>query len=350
MNILLVDDSRTARAALTRMLATMGHVVMEASDGAQALERLRQEPVDLVLLDVQMPRLDGFTAVRQMREIQGNRWIPIIFLSARETDADLEKGILAGGDDYLVKPVSPVVLGAKIRALQRIHDMQRQTVELSERLAAANRELAQLARQDGLTGVANRHHFDERLAQEFARARRHRSPLGLVLGDVDDFKAYNDHYGHQAGDACLQRIAAALSSACRRATDLVARYGGEEFALILPDTDIAGVEKVCNAAREQVEALAIPHARSRAYPVITMSFGATALVPDGSTTPILLIQWADQALYQAKLGGRNRCAIWAGSSDGTGGPSMQERASSQLEVRPSSRGSVPANVLRHGPG
>jgi diguanylate cyclase (GGDEF)-like protein len=349
VNILLVDDSRTARAALTRMLATMGHVVMEASDGAQALERLRQEPVDLVLLDVQMPRLDGFTAVRQMREIQGNRWIPIIFLSARETDADLEKGILAGGDDYLVKPVSPVVLGAKIRALQRIHDMQRQTVELSERLAAANRELAQLARQDGLTGVANRHHFDERLAQEFARARRHRSPLGLVLGDVDDFKAYNDHYGHQAGDACLQRIAAALSSACRRATDLVARYGGEEFALILPDTDMAGVEKVCNAARERVEALAIPHARSRAYPVITMSFGATALVPDGSTTPILLIQWADQALYQAKLGGRNRCATWAGSSDGTGGPSMQERASSQLEARPSSRGSVPASVLRHGP-
>jgi diguanylate cyclase (GGDEF)-like protein len=173
--------------------------------------------------------------------------------------------------------------------------------------------------------------------------------LGLVLGDVDDFKAYNDHYGHQAGDACLQRIAAALSSACRRATDLVARYGGEEFALILPDTDMAGVEKVCNAARERVEALAIPHARSRAYPVITMSFGATALVPDGSTTPILLIQWADQALYQAKLGGRNRCATWAGSSDGTGGPSMQERASSQLEARPSSRGSVPASVLRHGP-
>lgn len=335
MKILLVDDSRTARAALTRMLAAMGHAVTEASDGAQALECLRREPVDLVLLDVQMPRLDGFAAVREMREIQGNRWVPIIFLSARETDADLEKGILAGGDDYLVKPVSPVVLGAKIRALQRIHDMQRQTVELSERLAAANRELAQLARQDGLTGLANRHHFDQRLAEEIARARRHRSPLGLVLGDVDDFKAYNDHYGHQAGDACLQRIAAALSSVCRRATDLVARYGGEEFALVLPDTDMTGVEKVGNAAREQVEALAIAHARSRVSPVVTMSLGATALVPDGSTTPNLLIRRADQALYRAKLQGRNRCATWAGGWDGAGGPGTEDRAPSPgLEAHP----------------
>ncbi len=335
MKILLVDDSRTVRAALSRMLAAMGHAVTEAVDGDQALECLRREPVDLVLLDVQMPRLDGFTAVREMRQIQGNRWVPIIFLSAQEKDADLEKGILAGGDDYLVKPVSPVVLGAKIRALQRIHDMQRQTLELSERLAAANRELAQLARQDGLTGIANRHHFDERLAQEVAQARRHRSPLGLVLADVDDFKAYNDHYGHQAGDACLQRIAAALSSACRRATDLVARYGGEEFALILPDTDKDGVKKVGNAARERVEALAIPHARSRASPVITMSFGATALVPDGSTTPVLLIRQADQALYQAKLEGRNRFVVWAAGRDSAGGPGAEDRAPSLgLEAHP----------------
>jgi diguanylate cyclase (GGDEF)-like protein len=235
----------------------MGHVVTEASDGAWTLECLRREPVDLVLLDVQMPCLDGFATAREIREIQGNRWLPIIFLSARETDADVEKGILAGGDDYLVKPVSPVVLGAKIRALQRIHDMQRQTVEMSERLAAANRELAQLARQDGLTGVANRHHFDQRLAEEIARARHHRSPLGLVLGEVDDFKAYKTTTATRRAMPACSASPPALSSVCRRATDLVARYGGEEFALVLPDTDMTGVEKVSNAARERVEALAI---------------------------------------------------------------------------------------------
>lgn len=327
MKILLVDDSRTVRAVLSRMLCGLGHTVVEAQDGSQALEYLEREPVDLVLLDVQMPRLDGFDAVRRIRALQNNRWIPIIFLSGRESDTDLEKGILAGGDDYLVKPVSPVVLGAKIRAMQRIHDMQRQLFELTERLAKANQELAQLARQDSLTGVANRHHFDERLAEELARARRHRVPLGLLLCDVDDFKAYNDRYGHPAGDACLQRIAAALASACRRATDFVARYGGEEFALILPDTDAAGVASVAEAARARVEALGIPHAGSRVSTVVTVSLGGVAVVPDPSTTPALLIRRADAALYRAKLEGRNRFAAWSPGRDEAIGRLPEEAAS-----------------------
>lgn len=315
MKILIVDDSRTTRAALSSMLAKMGHGVVEAEDGAQALRSLQQEHIDLVLLDVQMPKLDGFATVRQMRALQNGRWIPIIFLSGRESDADLERGILAGGDDYLVKPVSPVVLGAKIQALRRIDEMQRQLFDLTEQLTAANRELGQLARQDGLTGIANRHHFDERLAEEIARARRCPVPLGLVLCDVDDFKSYNDCFGHQAGDACLQRVAAALSGACRRATDLVARYGGEEFALILPDTHAKGLAQIAAAARARVEGLAIAHPESRASSVVTISLGGIVLVPDVSTTPASLIRAADAALYQAKQQGRNRFVAYSGQDN-----------------------------------
>ena len=312
MKILVVDDSPTIRAALKALLERMGHTVVEANDGKEALQMYRQDRPGLVLIDVVMPIMDGYESARHMRETKADEWVPIIFLSSKEADQDLDRAIEAGGDDYLVKPVSFVVLNAKIRALQRLESMRTKQLEMSRDLASANRELEKLSRQDGLTGIANRRYFDSYLVTEVRRGARERQPLSLILSDVDHFKAFNDCYGHQAGDDCLRRVAAALSSAGRRPADLAARYGGEEFAMVLPGTVLDGAVDVAQAVSRVIEGLAIPHERSAVDRKVTLSQGIVSLTPEKETSSEDLIQRADQALYLAKQQGRNRYVVFGG--------------------------------------
>src|SRR6266853_5576418 len=177
MKILVVDDSPTIRAALKGLLERMGHTVVEANDGEQALHLYRQDRPGLVLIDVVMPIMDGYESARHMRETKADEWVPIIFLSSKEADQDLDRAIEAGGDDYLVKPVSFVVLNAKIRALQRLESMRTKQLEMSRDLASANRELEKLSRQDGLTGIANRRYFDSYLVTGVRRGARDHQTL-----------------------------------------------------------------------------------------------------------------------------------------------------------------------------
>jgi len=312
MKILVVDDSPTIRAALKGLLERMGHTVVEANDGKEALQIYRHDRPGLVLIDVVMPIMDGYESARRMRETKADEWVPIIFLSSKEADQDLDRAIEAGGDDYLVKPVSFVVLNAKIRALQRLESMRTKQLEMSRDLASANRELEKLSRQDGLTGIANRRYFDSYLVTEVRRGARERQPLSLILSDVDHFKAFNDCYGHQAGDDCLRRVAAALSSAGRRPADLAARYGGEEFAMVLPGTVLEGAVDVAQAVSRVIDGLAIPHARSAVDRKVTLSQGIVSLTPEKETSSEDLIQRADQALYMAKQQGRNRYIVFGG--------------------------------------
>ncbi|HVC10885.1 MAG TPA: GGDEF domain-containing protein [Burkholderiales bacterium] len=178
--------------------------------------------------------------------------------------------------------------------------------QLSAELRAANVALEQLSMHDGLTGLANRRCFDKYIASQIAVARRYERPLALVMCDVDAFKAYNDHYGHQAGDECLKQVAAALRSRCRRPADMAARYGGEEFVLVLPDTDLGGAAQIAEAARDAIWQLRIVHAHSPAAPYLSISGGVAVLLRNVDMTAQQLIADADRSLYQAKQLGRNR--------------------------------------------
>jgi len=311
MKILVVDDSRTIRAGIANLIGRMGHTVIEAENGEEALRLFAEEQPELVLIDVMMPVMDGYEAAKRMRQSQGDDWVPIIFLSSMEADQDLDRAIDAGGDDYLVKPVSFVVLNAKIRALHRTESVRRKLVEASGTLVTLNKELENLSRYDGLTELANRRYLDESLLTEVRRAARAREPLSFILSDVDHFKAYNDHYGHQAGDICLKQVATVLRSAARRPADLAARYGGEEFAMVLPETPLEGAITVASAVARGVAELGIEHARSSTGKAVTLSQGIVSCVPGPEISPGQLIERADRALYEAKGQGRNRYVAFA---------------------------------------
>jgi len=173
-------------------------------------------------------------------------------------------------------------------------------------LTRSNEELARLSGLDPLTGLANRRTLDDCLARECARLRRPGQQIAVLLCDVDHFKAYNDHYGHLAGDACLKQVAEVLSAVVRRANDVVARYGGEEFVVVLPSTDCAGALRVAEEARARVSALRIPHERSDVAPIVTLSVGVACSDPATPLSPEDLLRRADAALYEAKRAGRNR--------------------------------------------
>jgi diguanylate cyclase (GGDEF)-like protein len=196
-------------------------------------------------------------------------------------------------------------VSARTQAL-RIEIKQRTVAETA--LQAANQELQRLAYLDGLTQIANRRQFDERLYQEWGRMKRDRLPLSLILCDVDYFKQYNDTYGHQEGDDCLRKIAKAITSALRRPSDLAARYGGEEFAVLLPNTSLTGVIEIAKSVQVQINSLKLPHQSSKVSQYITASFGVASMLPNDETTSEQLLIQCDQSLYQAKLEGRDRIA------------------------------------------
>lgn len=306
MKILVVEDSRANRLLLTQHVERFGAIALPAETGEAALAVFAHQRPDMVLLDVVLPDIDGFVVAQRIRamEKQGD-WTPIIFLSSLGDDASIEAGIAAGGDDYLLKPVSEIVLGAKIRAMQRLVLMRTSLLALTQKLDAANKELVRISSSDGLTGVANRRFFDETIALEWRRARRHSNSIAMLMCDVDFFKLFNDTYGHQAGDDCLRKVAFAISLNTERPSDLVARYGGEEFVVVLPETTIGGALMVAEKIRQAIRELNIAHESSPGGRV-TMSIGIASAAPGFDNPPDDLIHAADKALYRAKREGRDR--------------------------------------------
>ena len=306
LKILVVEDSKVAIKAISGYLEEVGVHPQVAETGKAAIELYRNERPDIILLDVILPDIDGFEVAKKIRSLQGqNDWTAIIFLSVMSGDEDLVRGIEAGGDDYLMKPVGRIVVQAKIRAMYRLVQMQRALVKLTGQLNEANKELQRLSMTDGLTGIANRRLFDESLAREWRRCSRLKKPLSVVMFDVDFFKKYNDKYGHQAGDECLKLVAKEIARTAPRPGDLAARYGGEEFMLILAETEQEGACWVADRVRKNLSAVNVPHDES-SHKHLTISCGVASVVPNGELSMEKLMKSADIALYIAKERGRNR--------------------------------------------
>lgn len=303
MKILLVDDSPTQRHAMSSYIKAAGHEPVVATSGEEALQLIDETTdVDLIIMDVEMPGLNGFETTKLIREYLGERWIPIIFVTGRIEEESLKEGIEVGGDDYLIKPVSQVIISAKIRAMERITSMR-------DQLSKLNDELETLSQLDSLTQIYNRRTFNTLARKHWQTANRRQEPITALMLDVDHFKLFNDHYGHPAGDACLQQVAGAIKGALRRPEDILGRYGGEEFIVVLPETDELGAAKVGENIRRAVETLKLSHERSSTSQYVTVSVGgASSLHTTGRTLDDLTKQ-ADQALYKSKETGRNRVTI-----------------------------------------
>ncbi len=282
--LLIVDDQPVNIQALHRVFSADCQVLM-ATDGARALQLCRDRQPDLVLLDVQMPGMDGHQLCAELKADPLLRSIAVIFVTAQDQPEDETRALDAGAADFITKPFNPTVVRARVRT------------QLT--LKAQSDLLRELAFVDGLTGVHNRRHFDERFIAEARRAQRTRSAMAVVLADVDHFKRYNDALGHLAGDDCLRRVAGALRACLRRPTDLLARYGGEEFVCLLPDTDLAGAIGVAQLMEDTVRNLSLPHPGVEGC--VTISLGVAA-----SNQGQGLVEAADKALYLAKAAGRGR--------------------------------------------
>lgn len=304
MKILLVDDSEAVRELFSVSLQEMGHEVTAVADGEASLFYIVENEVDLVLMDVEMPRLSGFEATKAIRELRNDNWFPIIFLSSHEDDESFAKGIEAGGDAYLPKSLSRVRLRYTLLALERIYLMRRKLQETQRELAAANAELARLSLRDTLTGLGNRRQFDTSLAVQFELAKQEKIPLSLLISDVDHFKHYNDSLGHAQGDWCLMTVARVIREELHLSDDLVCRYGGEEFVVILPNTGLYQARAVADKIRLAVSAKGLLHGGEDPR-VVSISVGVATFLgqyPNEST----FFRAADAALYKAKQGGRNR--------------------------------------------
>ena len=324
--ILIVDDSPENLRVLSFMLSTQGYEVKKAVSGRFALQSIEVINPDLILLDINMPDMDGYEVCQIFKEkCQVNHWtdIPVIFISASHGVLDKVKAFRVGGADYIAKPFHLEEVLARVEnqlARNRLYKvLQQQNLQLKteieertrieEALRQANEQLSLLASLDGLTGLANRRKFDEQIAWEWERAKREQIPLSLLIIDVDHFKHYNDTYGHLLGDDCLKQVAKILQSICQRATDLVARYGGEEFVLVLPNTEQGAAETLAHKIQAAIAAQPIPHQSSVTATHVTLSLGLASGIPTSALTVSDFIHLADQALYQAKIEGRNRLAI-----------------------------------------
>jgi len=297
--ILIVDDDPDVRTFVRAVLESDGHRVTEATSGQDAIQRLRIRRPALVLLDVMMPAMDGFAAVHAIKREPGP-FVPVILLTALDDPASRAKGINAGADEVLAKPVHPFELRLRCRAMLRIH-------HLTEELHAANRRLRALARTDELTNVRNRRGLRAALTREFRRAERYGGALTVMAFDVDRFKQVNDDFGHAVGDSVLAAVAQALKRGVRE-VDVVGRVGGEEFVVVAPETPgreaLAVAERLRRAVGERV--VTTPHGNEVR---VTVSCGMATLSDVHARSPDELLGYADAALYRAKALGRDRTEV-----------------------------------------
>ena len=305
-HILLVEDSPTQAQQVGLLLESAGYEVSVASTGDEALEMIQELGPDLVILDVILPDMDGYTVCRRIRK-QVLSYIPVLMLTQRADVEDRVDGLEVGADDYLAKPFDEREFLARVAALLRIKQLQDELQHRLQNERRAYESLRQIALTDSLTKLYNRHHFAEMLQREFDTAQRYGTPLACIMIDIDHFRHFNNRYGHAIGDWVLQGVAQLLMENVRR-VDVVARYGGEEFVILLPMSNLTAATETATRLRQLVEN---QRWGSPAGPLkITISLGVAAFPEAAVDRAEDLVDYADQALLRAKANGRNRVEKW----------------------------------------
>jgi diguanylate cyclase (GGDEF)-like protein len=290
-SVLIMDDSLDVHRLLKVGLKNEELEFISAHDGLEGVALAQQRQPNLIILDLDMPQLDGLTVLRRLKEIPQTQHVPVIVLSGEHGPQDKVTAFDLGAVDYVTKPFELTELRVRVRSALRMQ----QLIQM----------LAQRAQVDGLTGLWNRTFFDRRWNEEHARCARHGHSMSIALLDLDHFKMVNDNFGHPAGDMVLQSVAKVLQRECRT-SDLACRYGGEEFVLLMPDTPSPDAARVCERIRTAVEAARWPRLPSLR---VTVSIGIAGA---GSSAPVSADQWVeatDHNLYTAKRGGRNRIVV-----------------------------------------
>ncbi len=318
--MLVIDDSPSARERVREVLEESGRFerILEACDGIEGLRLLLSQPVDAVICDLEMPGLDGEKLLAAQRGRSGGEELPFLFLTANKDPDRMVRLLRNGACDIVGKPYHPAELLARLELHMRLRRLQ---AELRDK----NATLAEISISDLVTGLRNRRYVTEFLSIELLRAARYKSPLSVLLLDLDHFKRVNDTYGHNAGDTVLHGVGERLR-ACLRGTDMAGRFGGEEFLVVLPQTDTAGACVLGERIRQTIAEA--PFEIGSATPIpVTISIGVGSL-RDATQTAEQLVEAADAALYAAKDGGRDRvvAAPQGRGLDTTAGTDRTDRA------------------------
>ena len=293
--ILVVDDMTTTLLLLHDLLKDTYEVKI-AKSGTKALEILESpNDIDLILLDIEMPDINGYDVCKRIKNNETIKNIPIIFITGRTSQEDEEYGLNLGAIDYITKPFNNAIVKLRIKNYLN--------------LKIKNDMLEKLSMYDGLTNIRNRRYFDETFEKTFSEIKRDKKSLAVLMIDIDFFKPYNDNYGHGQGDETLRKVAKALEKTIKRASDFVARYGGEEFVILLKDINKDGVEAVANNLLNAIRELKITHEFSKIENYVTISIGASFYNSNSDVTKLELLLKADETLYNVKNSGRNNFAI-----------------------------------------
>ena len=293
--ILVVDDMTTTLLLIHDLLKDTYEVKI-AKSGTKALEILESpNDIDLILLDIEMPDINGYDVCKRIKNNETIKNIPIIFITGRTSQEDEEYGLNLGAIDYITKPFNKAIVKLRIKNYLD--------------LKIKNDMLEKLSMYDGLTNIRNRRFFDETFEKTFSEIKRDKKSLAVLMIDIDFFKPYNDNYGHGQGDETLRKVAKALEKTIKRASDFVARYGGEEFVILLKDINKDGVEAVANNLLNAVRELKITHEFSKIEKYVTVSIGASFYNSNSDVTKLELLLKADETLYNVKNSGRNNFAI-----------------------------------------
>jgi len=287
-SVLIVDDEISNIITLSDILEHE-YDVSALRDSREVLETVKTDLPDVVLLDIIMPEMDGYEVIEALKQTNAVREIPIIFITGLDDLKAEEKGLALGAADYITKPFHAPIVKLRVKNQVKILDQLR-TIE-------------RLSMHDQLTGLPNRHNFETRMSYEWNRAQREKTPLSLLMIDIDNFKIYNDSYGHQQGDNALVCVAKVFNQTLKRSGDFAVRWGGEEFIILLPNTESSGALDVAEDIRKSVENTVVP---GKQMTKVTVSVGVHTWTHNQDSTIDELISNADAALYEAKNQGRNR--------------------------------------------